>query len=218
MLSSSVLTAVLIFPVADPSQLTEAAGQKPGEPVAVRFETQAQRAAFRTFSRELMRDSRRTAIPDPFEVVPPLLGLYRQIPLISGLQKTELRRLREAAAQRLIAMHGVLSRRESARKRHAQEAGSRASNERISPLQALAPANATTPETTAAALNGTEAQNSQALIALIENTVEPDSWEARGGNGSVMYIGGRIKALVIRQTDEVHRQIGGTLGGVRRSQ
>ncbi|GEM_PF-2510245 len=216
-MSSSILTVVFIFPVVDSSQIAQVAGQKPGDPVAIQFRTQTQKDAFRGYSRGLMRDSRRTAIPDPHAVVPPLLGLYQQIPLIRGLSKTELRRMRETTAQRLIAMHGVLSRRKSARKRHAKDSDNSAkrlsrASERVarSDTQSTSPA----PE----GLGGTEAENAQALIALIENTVDPDSWESRGGNGTASYIGGRIKALVIRQTDEVHRQIGGTLGAVRRAE
>jgi hypothetical protein len=215
MVSSSILTAVFIFPIVDSAQLAQVTGHKPGDSVAIQFQTQTQRDAFRGYSRGLMRDSRRTVIPDPHAVVPPLLGLYRQIPLISGLSKTELRRMRETAAQRLIAMHGVLSRRESARKRHAKESDK--STERlVRASERVARSQSTTrvPE----ALGGTEAENAQALIALIENTVDPDSWESRGGNGTVIYFGGRIKALVIRQTGEVHRQIGGTLGAVRRAE
>ncbi len=212
MVSSSILTAVFIFPAVDSAQLAQVTGQKPGEPVAIQFRTHTQRDAFRGYSRGLMRDSRRTAIPDPCAVAPPLLGLYQQIPLISGFPKTELRRMRETAAQRLIALHGVLSRRESARKW--KESGK--SNERlIRASERVARSQSTTP--VPQALGGTEAENAQALIALIENTVDPDSWESRGGNGTASYIGGRIKVLVIRQTDEVHRQIGGTLGALRRA-
>jgi hypothetical protein len=217
MVSSSILTAVFIFPVVDSAQLAQVTGHKPGDPVAIQFQTHTQRDAFRGYSRGLMRDSRRTAIPDPHAVIPPLLGLYRQIPLISGLSKTELRRMRETTAQRLIAMHGVLSRRESARKRHAQKSDK--STERLSRSSERVPRRDTQSTTPAPeALGGTEAENAQALIALIENTVDPDSWESRGGNGTAIYFGGRIKALVIRQTGEVHRQIGGTLGAVRRAE
>lgn len=212
MVSSSILTAVLVIPVADPATLAEITSQKPGDPVAVRFTTQTQRTEFRDNTRELLGASRRTAIPDPFKVVPPLLGLYRQLPQVSGLPKTETRRLREAAAQRLIDMHGVLSRRASARKRNERKSSSESS--RTSDRLALTAAGGSL---VPAALGGTEAENAAALISLIENTVEPDSWESRGGKGRAMYIGGRIKALVIRQTGEVHEQIGGTLGAVRRA-
>lgn len=214
MVSSSILTAVLVIPVSDPAALAEITNVKPGEPVAIRFTTQTQRAEFRENTRQLLGAARRTAIPDPFEVSPPLLGLYRQLPHVSGLPKTELRRLREAAAQRLIDMHGVLSRRESARKREESKSSEKSSsvNERLQqPVASDEPA-------TPAALNGTEFENAAALISLIENVVEPDSWQSRGGNGRAMYIGGRIKALVIRQTQEVHEQIGGTLKAIRRAQ
>lgn len=212
MVSSSVLTAVLIFPVPDADQLAEITGRKPADPISVRFTTRSQRAGFRGHASALLGASRRTAIPDPFEVIPPLLGMYRQLSVISGLPKSELKRLRETTAQRLIAMHGVLNRRESARKRNEDKSATSRVNERLLASGAAG----STPELTS--LGATEAENAQALIALIENTVDPDSWQSRGGNGRAIYIGGRIKALVIRQTDEVHEQIGGTLGTLRRAQ
>ena len=67
------------------------------------------------------------------------------------------------------------------------------------------------------ALGGSEQQNVAELISLIEATIEPDSWTARGGNGSISYFS-KLKVLVVRQRAEVHHQIGGLLDGVRRAQ
>lgn len=69
----------------------------------------------------------------------------------------------------------------------------------------------TTPE----ALAATEQQNVQSLINLIQDTIDPDSWESRGGGGSIYYYA-PLHALVIRQTEDVHRQIGGVLGNLNR--
>jgi hypothetical protein len=45
---------------------------------------------------------------------------------------------------------------------------------------------------------------------LIEDTIAPESWEIRGGRGVIRYWSNG-QALVIRQTGEVHEQIGGFL-------
>jgi hypothetical protein len=51
-----------------------------------------------------------------------------------------------------------------------------------------------------------EADQAQQLIELIQNTIAPDTWDVRGGPGTMMYFP-PAKALVIRQTSEVHGQV-----------
>lgn len=48
------------------------------------------------------------------------------------------------------------------------------------------------------------------LISLIQDTIAPDSWDVRGGRGTIRYYP-NFHVLVVRNTAEVHRQIGGTL-------
>jgi hypothetical protein len=59
------------------------------------------------------------------------------------------------------------------------------------------------------------ASDAQQLIDLIQATIEPDSWAINGGKGT-LYFYSPLNVLVIRQTAEVHEQIGGTLGQLRR--
>ncbi len=47
-----------------------------------------------------------------------------------------------------------------------------------------------------------------ALASLIEDVIEPASWDTYGGDGRIRILGGR---LVVRNTAEVHEQIGGRL-------
>ncbi|MCA9186764.1 MAG: hypothetical protein R3E01_13750 [Pirellulaceae bacterium] len=54
------------------------------------------------------------------------------------------------------------------------------------------------------------------LVALIERTISPAFWDVNGGPGAVVYYQ-PLQVLVIRATDDVHRQIGGTLGAVRQA-
>ena len=52
--------------------------------------------------------------------------------------------------------------------------------------------------------------NGQALVELIQTVIRPASWDVNGGPGSIYYwYPGR--AMVIRQTGEVHDEIGGVL-------
>jgi hypothetical protein len=51
-----------------------------------------------------------------------------------------------------------------------------------------------------------EADQAQQLIELIQNTIAPDTWDVRGGSGTMMYFP-PAKVLVIRQTSEVHGQV-----------
>jgi hypothetical protein len=51
-----------------------------------------------------------------------------------------------------------------------------------------------------------EPQAAEQLIDLIQNTIAPDTWDVRGGPGTMMYFP-PAKVLVIRQTGEVHGQV-----------
>jgi general secretion pathway protein D len=67
----------------------------------------------------------------------------------------------------------------------------------------------------AASNSGGAAGYAQQLIDLIQSTIAPDTWAANGGNGT-LYFYQPLNVLVVRQTAEVHEQIGGTLGQLRR--
>jgi hypothetical protein len=54
-------------------------------------------------------------------------------------------------------------------------------------------------------------QNVAQLIDLIQNTVEPSSWQANGGAGTISFYEPTM-SLVIRQSAEMHYQLGGGLG------
>lgn len=54
------------------------------------------------------------------------------------------------------------------------------------------------------------------LVELIQRVIRPESWDVNGGPGSIYYwYPGR--ALVIRQTQEVHEDIGGAVEQLRRA-
>lgn len=55
----------------------------------------------------------------------------------------------------------------------------------------------------------------QSLVDLIQATIAPETWDVNGGSGVIRYWPA-WHALVVRQTDEVHEQIGGIVHGVRK--
>jgi len=64
------------------------------------------------------------------------------------------------------------------------------------------------------AAGGNPQNEGQELVELIENTIAPASWETRGGPGVIKYWAPG-HALVVRQTRDVHEQIGGVVGAMR---
>jgi hypothetical protein len=68
------------------------------------------------------------------------------------------------------------------------------------------------------AFGGIEQQteaNGQALVDLIETTIAPDTWDIRGGPGTIVYFN-PLRALVVRQTGDAHDALSDVLGGLRR--
>ena len=48
------------------------------------------------------------------------------------------------------------------------------------------------------------------LVDLIQKTIAPSTWDVNGGLGSIYYWR-PCRAMIIRQTGDVHDQIGGVL-------
>jgi hypothetical protein len=87
---------------------------------------------------------------------------------------------------------------------------------RIDPAAALQPGNSgagssiiptTGPEPEPGA-DGADEPGIQALLRLIQDTVEPDSWHDNGGNGHIQAYG---TLLVVRNSPRVHSLLGGYL-------
>jgi hypothetical protein len=55
------------------------------------------------------------------------------------------------------------------------------------------------------------AQNVQAIIDMIVQSLDPSSWVGRGGTGMIGY-NIPTHSLIIRQSAEIHSMIGGSLG------
>jgi hypothetical protein len=57
-----------------------------------------------------------------------------------------------------------------------------------------------------------ELANAQALIDLITETIQPESWEINGGRGTIRYFA-PLHVLVVRNNQRAHEELGGALGG-----
>lgn len=53
------------------------------------------------------------------------------------------------------------------------------------------------------------------LVELIRQTIAPEFWNVNGGPGVIVYYRPGL-ALVVRATEDIHRQIGGAVGGFRK--
>lgn len=61
-----------------------------------------------------------------------------------------------------------------------------------------------------------DVQQARQLIALIEAVIQPDTWEANGGRGVIQYWSPGY-ALVIRNTQSVHEDVGGLIRALEAS-
>ena len=144
--------------------------------------------------------------PDLGAVVPELVALYHELDQAEGLSHPERSRLRSGLKKRMEQLRDRLARDARRSEREARsEARRQRAADRTPRDERLAHAT----------LPGGTATRAQQLIDLITNTIEPDSWEVNGGRGRIMFYA-PLNVLVIRQTGEVHHQIGGTLGALRK--
>lgn len=61
-----------------------------------------------------------------------------------------------------------------------------------------------------------EEASGRALVELIERTINPAFWDTVGGPGTIMYYA-PLQCLVVRATSEVHGNLGGLVGGLRKA-
>lgn len=63
---------------------------------------------------------------------------------------------------------------------------------------------------------GQAGDGGQALVELIQNVIAPSTWDVNGGNGSIRYWRPG-HALVVRQTEQIHEDVGGLLRQLERA-
>ncbi len=187
-----MLTFTLVFPVAQPADAVADRVEKSSAEAHVAAEPQDVVQRYRA----ILPKSAKRAKPKPKDVVPELIGCYQQLAKTSGVAKSEIKRMRGIVKIRLEQMRDRLLRDNIRRRKEIARVDRRKRQTRVSRSERE--------------LLGTEAQNAQALIDLIQATIAPESWDVNGGLGSAYYFP-LLKVLVIRQTAEVHGGLGGVL-------
>lgn len=146
----------------------------------------------------LMKRSFRVKLEIAPKSVTDLVELYRRVTKEKGLKIQKKRKMQNRLAIRMARFHTILVRdfKRGERKRQRALKFSKKSPREIEVPQAGA---------------GSVCANALALIELIQNTIEPESWAANGGLGTIEFYR-PLNALVIRNTLHVHRLIGGGKG------
>ena len=156
--------------------------------------------------REVYRDlNLRTARPRDIvaaDVTPDLIELYAALHAPNDLPGSELVAMRRRIENRLELVRDRLRREQYQARRSSQQAEQR--------VRTRSGASA---ETAAGSAGGPaeERRNAQALIDLITETIEPESWQVNGGRGRIIYFS-PLRVLVVRSSQDMHGQIGGALG------
>ncbi len=167
--------------------------------------------------RKITRAFARRGRPKLTEVTLPMVALYHELKLaqsISHKERAQMRkRLKILMEETQRRLYGKL--KESGVKDPVKAvSAARAKLAQQSPGES--PGTASSPEAQRPR-GAVTIQVAMELISLIEDTIAPDSWEVRGGRGSIRFFS-PLNVLVIRATGEVHHQIGGTLEQLRRIQ
>ncbi|MCC7421067.1 MAG: hypothetical protein IT428_12365 [Planctomycetaceae bacterium] len=166
-------------------------------------------AGLRAGYRDVMRRSANRVPDDLLEVAADLVTVYTALDQSRVIASGESFRMRQALKPRLELtrerlMKSVRQDREQARR----DAARRSKSPRVEPTDEARL------DATLAGGNAVAA-SAQQLIDLITATIAPESWEVNGGNGRIMFFR-PLNVLVIRNSSEVHEQIGGTLQQLRK--
>jgi hypothetical protein len=181
--------------------------------------------ALREQVHSLLKRPLRTLAQAPYKETRQLVDLYTRLESDESLASGERLRLRNLVRTRLAQVRGAI-----ARGLRRQRADAQRSARREEPRGSVETASTATEQTTETAatseqpsgdskkagaseprpMGGNPQNDAKELIELIEDTIAPESWEIRGGRGVIRYWSNG-QALVIRQTGEVHEQIGGFL-------
>lgn len=175
-------------------------------PAAVRRGAEARDAYI-----DVMRRAADRSHPDVHQMVPELVELYVSLRGSSPLPHAEIAGMQRAVELRLRVFRDRLVRERN----NAERGQRRVANQKPAAERTRTAAEGEPGSRASAAGGSAEAASAQQLIDLIQNTIEPDSWDVNGGKGRAMFYS-PLNVLVIRNTGEVHEQIGGTLGQLRK--
>lgn len=179
-------------------------------------------AALRSSVRETLIAARKQPQPDTASVQK-LTKLYRTLQVDTSLTHSERESLRLAVRARLKAWAVRLEHTVRQEQTPAQQAAGRPVSKRLPaprkpgagtvPAQVLAQQGLPGAAQQQAATQP-PADHSQELLEVIQDTIAPDTWDARGGLGVIRFWPPG-NALIVRQTGEVHEQLGGLLRDLR---
>jgi hypothetical protein len=205
----SVLLVVLVL-TAPPAQPAGAAAAATPQPSAEKVLTG------RELRQAIFEALRRWARPAQQDLQPAgreLLALYRQLQRDTQMSRAMREELRLKLRYRLADISGQLSARLPRDQRQAA---------RAQPASVAVPAEAALPlAQIGAGAQGPGAggapgagqpppDNGQELVDLIQTVISPSSWDTLGGPGTIYYWRPGM-AIVVRQTDEIHAELGGMI-------
>ncbi|MBW3539390.1 MAG: hypothetical protein KY476_03900 [Planctomycetes bacterium] len=150
--------------------------------------------------RQVLTESAPREKPDYDVTVPRLVLVYEELQSAEGFSHSERSQMRGRLKGRLEQVEDRLARRALALRKEAARARLRSRSSDGDPPHLS---------------GGGELARANDLIALIQKTIAPESWDVNGGRGSMSYFS-LLKVLVVRQTGEVHHQLGDGLGQLRR--
>jgi hypothetical protein len=185
---------------------------------AVRFAPPSPAAViefYRQDVRRVMAASQRAKNPDPEQVVPALLSLYSRLDRSPKFPAEERRRLLRLVGSRLHELDTLLTKRSGQK-----PLSSNPASKTTRPRTVLAQRLSNSPQGNSGSLAGSpqgglsNAARAQALIDLIRETIDPETWDIHGGEGTIFYFD-PVLGLVVRQTAEVHEHVAETLGRLR---
>jgi hypothetical protein len=195
----------------------ERADRSPRKGVELR---EAVRAALRRWARPSDREADAAARE--------FLTLYEEIQADDQLSRSQRRYFRNKVRSRLMRLRDQIALRVARQKRLAEAGGPKPAEPPEGGAEGTEyadSAGATSADAVAAAPTGSPAfgggafgspDYGQQLVELIQTVIQPETWDVHGGPGTIYYwYPGR--ALVIRQTQQVHEEIGGVLGQLRRA-
>jgi len=226
MLSAAIVTVMSAVPAAA-SSLSPACTILLNSPPVLSARRDRGKDEIRQSYRAAVRRAAAHYNPDPLEVTPELLLLYwelavpdspavRRIGNPSYMPSHERRRMLRGLKVRLEFQWKRLVRLQR-RSRIRENSGGQQRDGRILTNSATvrrSPRVAPTRgkwRTEVASSGGGVAAQAATLIDLIRNTIQPDSWDVNGGLGTISFLGDPFYVLVIRNTGDVHNQIGGVL-------
>ncbi|HVX14387.1 MAG TPA: hypothetical protein VHC22_24585 [Pirellulales bacterium] len=129
----------------------------------------------------------------------------------AALPTAERGRYQLRLKSRLVRLAGSIRKEQSKRGSSAGDASTASRGSESSGIQSTS----VRASTNSTGFGGGAQDDGQALVELIEATIAPQSWDVNGGAGTIKYWPA-WHVLVVRQTDDVHEQIGGAVHQMRR--